>query len=213
MLFASIENCGTRVGGQYNTPIMIETDGGFAGVLCTYIFMISQEKISSEKMYQAVGVSVNWNVLVDSYRTLEERFAYSERIIGFLELMHYIEKDREICYHTNKMIDNTIIYSENFHSNFSPNKSGNVKFQKNLTLLSAKEAIMRGKRTAVLNFANPVEPGGGVLRGAMAQEENICRSSNLYKSLVSKNAYSYYNTNKSILEKTGLIVCSLVQIW
>ena len=38
-------------------------------------------------------------------------------------------------------------------------------------------------RIAVLNFANPVEPGGGVSWGAMAQEECLYRSSNLYPCL------------------------------
>lgn len=37
----------------------------------------------------------------------------------------------------------------------------------------------RGMRTAVLNFANPWEPGGGVERGADAQEECLCRCSGL----------------------------------
>jgi uncharacterized protein (TIGR02452 family) len=34
-----------------------------------------------------------------------------------------------------------------------------------------------------LNFANPVERGGGFLRGAIAQEEAICRCSVLYNLL------------------------------
>ena len=47
-------------------------------------------------------------------------------------------------------------------------------------------------RIAVLNFANPVEPGGGVKRGAMAQEECLCRSSNLYPSLTSEQVLGEY---------------------
>ena len=59
------------------------------------------------------------------------------------------------------------------------------------TLNMAKMYGMMDK-VAVLNFANPVNPGGGVTVGAMAQEECLCRSSNLYKCISHQNVYGEY---------------------
>lgn len=50
----------------------------------------------------------------------------------------------------------------------------------------------------VLNFANPVHPGGGVRKGTNAQEEDLCRKSSLLLALEDASARSYYDYNKSL---------------
>ena len=54
------------------------------------------------------------------------------------------------------------------------------------------------KPVLVLNLANPVNPGGGVRRGARAQEEDLCRKSSLLISLESKQSAAYYDYNRSL---------------
>ena len=56
----------------------------------------------------------------------------------------------------------------------------------------------KSKPILVLNLANPVNPGGGVRKGAKAQEEDLCRKSSLLISLESRNALPYYEYNRSL---------------
>jgi uncharacterized protein (TIGR02452 family) len=48
------------------------------------------------------------------------------------------------------------------------------------------------KPVLVLNFANPVNIGGGVYKGASTQEEDLCRRSTLLRSLENSKAFHYY---------------------
>lgn len=91
------------------------------------------------------------------------------------------------------------VYPEGFKSFKTPvPQTARITVCKGTSFATARQYISHG-RTAVLNFANPHRPGGGVTNGAMAQEECLCRSSNLYPCLTAANvATEYYAYNKRI---------------
>lgn len=100
---------------------------------------------------------------------------------------------------TTNAINSNKVYKENFISDNREDKySAGIEVIVNTSFDVAKQYSKLGK-VAVLNFANPHFPGGGVKNGAMAQEECLCRSSNLFPCLNAKNVYDdYYSYNRNI---------------
>jgi uncharacterized protein (TIGR02452 family) len=62
-------------------------------------------------------------------------------------------------------------------------KSGEISVQAENCLDVAHQLVKQGFSVGMINMANAHHPGGGIKKGSKAQEEDLCRCSNLYDSL------------------------------
>lgn len=132
----------------------------------------------------------------------DNHFQIEENKKVFADTDTRLRINQELILRTFHMTQNTKVYAECFFSDKEPFCArSRTRVHENLTLLEAKQYVDSGKKTAVLNFANPIVPGGGVLRGADGQEEYLCRASNLYWSLQSFETKKFYDKHKSIRRK------------
>ncbi|MBQ7276445.1 MAG: TIGR02452 family protein [Bacilli bacterium] len=128
-------------------------------------------------------------------------FGYNYRALNNFVMTHTVEmceNDKELI----KAIDNTInkqyiVYEEGFKKDNRINEeTTNIIVTKDRSMEAAKK--YKGKKIAVLNFANNHNVGGAPF-SAGAQEESICRISTLYPCL-QKEDDSFYKKHQDLYE-------------
>lgn len=135
---------------------------------------------------------------------------YKDLIAIFDDTQEIIKSSPSLQQQMLKSQADSQLYLDGYRSVLRNRKgAGKVEIVENTTFQCARDLTSRASKIAVLNFANPHEPGGGVRRGARAQEECLCRCSDLYNVLAQpyflKHYYEYHYYNCDYLFSDRLI--------
>jgi len=144
-----------------------------------------------------------------------------DRIMVFEDTMKWIKEEKDLSLAVRKSLEQSEVYYEDDYPDFDKSKenetvitvTGDRSFQAAMRL----KAENPNSKIAVMNFANAFHPGGGVVDGASAQEECLCRTSTLYPVLNSGTMrdtyYLYHHNNKdfkasdSLIYVEGVVIC------
>lgn len=113
----------------------------------------------------------------------------NEKLIECFEDTLRLCESTELKTKTENAKSSSKVYLEGFVAKPNRKETNADITVENTTTFAAAGHYKSYGRVAVLNFANPEVPGGGVKKGAVAQEECLCRCSNLYPCITSPAVY------------------------
>jgi len=129
----------------------------------------------------------------------------------FSDTIDFIKENKSLFEATKLSQKSVIFYEAGFSFKEAyPEKNGTISVTKEKTFESAIRLVSENpsKRVAVLNFASATNPGGGVVHGASAQEESLCRCSTLYPTLDQDLTWEkYYNVNRELHDSLHTDAC------
>lgn len=115
--------------------------------------------------------------------TKEERFKIFLETVAITNQKFYFTQKNRISM-LPSVENESVFYDQPFTPNTAIKRNETkIVVENKDSLIMAKNLIDEGLHPAVLNMANRFMPGGGVLQGSGAQEENIFRRTTLFKSL------------------------------
>ena len=113
----------------------------------------------------------------------------------FRHSMELMKKDATLVYATKDSINGQKILLE---GDVLDGSSDKYRYNEDAKIMVSKKrsfeasSAYKGMKVCVHNFASATNPGGGVVKGSSAQEESLCRVSNLYPCLNDKDAWSMF---------------------
>ena len=128
--------------------------------------------------------------------TKDERKAIFKETIEIVRKGSYISPDGTNHIFVEDEIKKPIVNNKAIDLDIAslPDREGTIKVLNSDCLYVAEQLVKMGK-TCVLNMASFRKPGGGVWNGSAAQEENLFRRTNLFRSLYQFDNIDYVTTH------------------